>query len=183
MDVHTYIFYSTLIHPSLTKRTPSQLQATIVYSRSILHKNPLIISLVTDFSLNIIFNTEISLSPSDSPSLSALNSPSYLFRHYRPDSIHTGISIDILYKFTLTITNITKHILKYIHSESLSYDISSKFFRTFNVTLFYRPPSNTMIPFPNKHIIFLTKISSNTILLGDFNMPFIPQGGYLWLIF
>ena len=72
-----------------------------------------------------------------------------------------------MYKSTLVITNVTKH--KFTHSEAISCANSSKFAGTLNVSLYYRPASNTISSFLDELALLLPNISSNTILLEDFN--------------
>ena len=62
-----------------------------------------------------------------------------------------------------------------IITKILAVPFSSPYARTFNVSLFYRPPSNTILPFLEELALFLPSISNNTILLGDFNIPTLPQ--------
>ena len=128
---------------------------------------------MTDHDLDILFITETWLSPNDSPHIAALNTPPYCFIHNPHDSSHPGGGTGILYKYSLTISNISYH--SFSHSEVLSFAISSPFSRTFNTTLFYRPPSPSIDPFLDEFRLFLQTISPNTIILGDFNFPNPPS--------
>ena len=128
---------------------------------------------MTDYDLDILFITETWLSPLDSPLIAALNTPPYCFIHNPRDSPHPGGGTGILYKSSLTISNISYH--SFSHSEALSCAISSPFSRTFNTTLFYRPPSPSIDPFLDEFHLFLHIISPNTIILGDFNFPNPPS--------
>ena len=127
---------------------------------------------MTDHDLDILFITETWLSPLDSPYIAALNTPPYCFIHNHCDSPHPGGGTGILYKSSLTISNISYHSIS--HSEALSCAISSPFSRTFNTTLFYRPPSPSIDPFLDEFRLFLHTISPNTIILGDINFPNPP---------
>ena len=128
---------------------------------------------MTDHDLDILFIIETRLSPQDSPHIAALNTPPYCFIHNPRDSPHPGGGTGILYKSSLTISNISYH--SFSHSEALSCAISSPFSRTFNTTLFYRPPSPSIDPFLDEFRLFLHTISPNTIILGDFNFPNPPS--------
>ena len=128
---------------------------------------------MTDHELDILFITETWLSPLDSPHLAALNTPPYCFIHNPRDSPHPGGGTGILYKSSLIISNISYH--SFSHSEALSCAISSPFSRTFNITLFYRPPSPSIDPFLDEFRLFLHTIFPNTIILGDFNFPNPPS--------
>ena len=103
-------------------------------ARSLRNKIPSLISLMTDHDLDILFITETWLSPLDSPHIAALKTPPYCFIHNPHDSPHPGGVIGILYKSSLTISNISYH--SFSHSEALGCAISSPFSRTFNTTLF-----------------------------------------------
>ena len=128
---------------------------------------------MTDYNLDILFITETWLSPLDSPHIVALNTPSYQFIHNPRNSPHPGGGTGILHTSTLTLSNISHH--SFSHSEALSCAISSPFSRTFNTTLFYRPPSPSIDPFLDEFRLFLHTISPNTIILGDFNFPNPPS--------
>ena len=127
---------------------------------------------MTDHDLDILFITETCLSLLDSPPIAALNTPPYCLIHNLRDSPHPGGRSGILYKSSLTISNIISLVLP---SEALSCVISSPFSRTFNTTLFYRPPSPSIDPFLDEFRLFLHTISPNTIILGDFNFPDPPS--------
>ena len=128
---------------------------------------------MTDYNLYILFITETWLSPLDSPLIATLNSPPYQFIHNPRDSPHPGGGTGILYKSTLTLSNISHH--SFLHSEALSCAISSPFSRTFNISLFYRPPSPSINLFLDEFRLFLHSISPTTIILGDFNIPNPPM--------
>ena len=129
---------------------------------------------MTDHDLDILFITETWLSPLDSPHISALNTPPYCFIHNPRDSPHPGGGTGILYKYSLTISNISYQ--SFSHSEALSCAISSPFSRAFN-TLFYRPPSPSIDPFLDEFRLFLHTISPNTIILGDSTSLTHPRPG------
>ena len=78
-----------------------------------------------------------------------------------------------IYKSSLIISNISYH--SFSHSEALSCVISSPFSRTFNISLFYRPTSPTINSFLDEFSLFRPTITSNTIILGDFNIPNPPM--------
>ena len=128
---------------------------------------------MTDYNLDILFITETWLSPLDSPLIATLNSPPYQFIHNPRDSPHPGGGTGILYKSTLTLSNISHH--SFLHSEALSCAISSPFSRTFNISLFYRPPSPSINLFLDEFRLFLHSISPTTIIQGDFNIPNPPM--------
>ena len=138
-------------------------------ARSLRNKIPSVISLMTDHDLDILFITETWLSTLDSSHITALNTPPYCFIHNPRDSPHPGGGTGILYKYSLTISNMSYH--SFSHSETLSCAISLPFSRTFNTTLFYRHPSLSIDPFLDEFRLFLHTISPNTIILGDFNFP------------
>ena len=56
-------------------------------------------------------------------------------------------------------------------SEALSCAISSPFSHTFNISLFYLTTSPNINSFLDKFSLFIPTITSNTIILGDFNIP------------
>ena len=64
--------------------------------------------------------------------------------------------------------NISYH--SFSHSEALSCAFSSPFSRIFNMSLFYRPTSPIINSFLDEFSLFLPTITSNTIILGDFNI-------------
>ena len=94
------------------------LNAALINARSLRNKIPSVISLMTDHDLDIHFITETWLSPMDSPHITALNTPPYCFIHNPRDSPHHGGGTGILYKSSLTISNISYHSFSY--SEALS---------------------------------------------------------------
>ena len=102
-----------------------------------------------------------------------LTPPPLLFHQNHRDSPHSGGGTGILYKSSLTISNISYH--SFSDSEAISCAISSPFSRAFNTTLFYRPPSPSIDPFLDEFRLFLHTISPNTIILGDFNFPNPPS--------
>ena len=155
---------STFSVPPPNRSSPL-LQADLVNSRSVRNKTPLIISLMSDISLDALFITETWLSPIDTPRIAELNYPPYMFIHHPRDSINPGGGIGIMYKSTLVITNVTKH--KFTHSEAISCAISSKFARTFKVPVLQT--TNTISSFLDELALLLPNISLNTILLEDFN--------------
>ena len=128
---------------------------------------------MTDHDLDILFITESWLSPLVSPHIAALNTPHYCFIHNPCDSHHPGGDTGILYKYSLTISNISYNWFS--HSEALSYAIISPFSRTFNTTLFYRSPSPSIDSFLDEFRLFLHTISPNNIILGAFNFPNPPS--------
>ena len=93
----------------------------------------------------------------------------YCFIHNTRDSSHPGGGTGILYKSSLTISNISYH--SFSHSEALSCAISSHFSHTYNISLFYRHTSPNINLFLDEFSLFLPTITSNTIILGDFNIP------------
>ena len=138
------------------------LNAALINARSLRNKIPSVISLMTDLDFNILHHRNLAISYH----IAALYTPPYCFIHNPRDSPHPGGGTGIIYKSSLTISNISYH--SFSHSESLNCAISSPFSRTFNTTLFYRPPSPSIDP-------FLHTISPNTIILGDFNFTNPPS--------
>ena len=126
-----------------------------------------------DHDIDILFIIESWLSPLDSPHIAALNTPPYCLIHNPRDSPHPGGGTGILYKSSLTISNISYY--SFSHSESLSCAISSPFSRTFNISLIYRLTSPNINLFLDEFSLFLPTITSNTIILGDFNIPNPPM--------
>ena len=173
LSFHSLPFTHTIPPPLPTINHPPphliSLNAALINARSLRNKFPSVISLMTDHNLDILFIIETWLSPLDSPHLVALNTPPYCFIHNPRDSPHPGGGIGILYKSSLTISNISYH--SFSHSEALSSAISSPFSRNFNISLFYRPTSPNINLFLGEFSLFLPTITSNTIILGDFNIP------------
>ena len=136
-------FTYTITPPLPTTNHPPphliSLNVALINSRSLRNKIPSVISLMNDHNLDILFFTDTWLSPLDFPHLASHNTPPYFFIHNPRDSPHPGGGTGILYKSYLTISNISYH--SFSHSEALICAISSPFSRTFNHTLFYRPPS------------------------------------------
>ena len=141
-------------HHSTLPDLPISLNAALINARSVRNKIPSIISLMTDYNLDILFITETWLSPLDSPHIAALNTPSYQFIHNPRNSPHPGGGTGILHTYTLTLSNISHH--SFSHSEALSCAISSPFSRTFNTTLFYRPPSPSIDTFLDEFRLYPT---------------------------
>ena len=128
---------------------------------------------MTDHDLNILFITETWLYPIDFPYIAAFNTPPYCFIHNPHNSPHPGGGTGLLYKYSLIISNISYH--SFSHSEALSCAISSPFSRTFNIFLFYRPTSPTINSFLDELSLFKPTITSNIIILSDFNIPNPPM--------
>ena len=93
--------------------------------------------------------------------------------HNPRDSPHPGGGTGILYKSSLTIFNISYYLFS--HSEALICAISSPFSRTFNISLFYCPTSPNINLILYEFSLFLPTITSNIIILGDFNIPNPPM--------
>ena len=152
-------------------------KSALINSRSVRNKSPLFISFISDNDIDIFLITETWLSSDVSPIIASLNDKppyiinKYLFKHYPRDSINYSGGIGIPYKSTLIISNIDNH--NFVHSEELSCSISPPYFRTFNDILFYRPSSPSPVPFI-EFSLFLSKITPSSIILGDFNIPFLP---------
>ena len=80
------------------------------------------------------------------------------------------------HRTTLQIfSNYLQHFLSFSHSEDLSYAINSPFSRTFNISFFHSPTSSTINSFLDEFNLFIPTINSNTIILGDFNIPNTPM--------
>ena len=124
---------------------------------------------MTDHDLDIVCITETCLSPLDFPHIAALNTPLYCFIHNHRDSPQPDGGTRIMYISSLTISNISYH--SFSHSEALS----SPYSRTFNISLFYRPTSPNINLFLDGFSLFLHTITSNTTILGDFNIPNPPM--------
>ena len=122
---------------------------------------------MTDHDLDILFITETWLYPLDSPHIAALNTPPTVSF----TTLATG-GTRILYKSSLTISNISYY--PFSHSQALSCAISSPLSRTFNISLFYRPTSPNINLFLDEYRLLLPTTTSNTIILGDFNIPNPP---------
>ena len=156
----------SLPHPSIQLTIPSRLtslNAALINARSLRNKTPSIISLMTDHDLVILFIAVTWLSPLDSPHIAAINTPPYCFIQNPRDSPHPGGGTGLFYKSSLTISNISYH--SFSHSEALSCAISSPFFRTFNISIFYRPTSPTINSLVGECSLFIPTITSNTIYL------------------
>ena len=106
--------------PTINQSPPHliSLNAALINARSLRNKIPSVISLMTDHDLDILFITETWLSPLDSPHIAALKTPPYCFIHNPRDSPYPGDGTGLLYKSSLTISNISYHSLS--HSEALS---------------------------------------------------------------
>ena len=124
-----------------------------------------------DHNLDLLFITETWLTTNDSPIIAALNTPPYLFTHLIRDSNNFGGGIGILHRSTLNVSAVLD--LHHSHSESLTCSISPPRSHTFNIALFYRPPSISITSFIDEFRSFALQISPNTIVLGDFNIPLI----------
>ena len=124
---------------------------------------------MTDHDLDILLITEIWLSPLDSYHIISLNTPPYCFIHNPRDSPHPDGGTGILYKYSLTISNIYYH--SFSNSEALSCPISSPVSRTFNIFLLYRPTSPNINLFLDEFSLCIPTITSNTIIIGDSNIP------------
>ena len=161
--------------PTINHSPPhlTSLNAALINARSLRNNIPNVISLMTDNDLYILFTTETWLSPLDPPHIAALNISPYCFIHNHRYSPHPGGGTVILYKSSLTISNISYY--SFSNSEALSYTTSSPFSRTFNISLFYRPTSPNINLFLDEFNLFLPTITSNTFILGDFNIPNPPM--------
>ena len=118
---------------------------------------------MTEHDFDILFITETWLSSLDSPHIAALNTPPYCFIHNPHYYPHPGGGTGLLYKYSLTISNISYN--SYSHSEALSCAISSPFYRTFIISIFYRHTSPNINLFLDEFSLFLPTIFSNTIIL------------------
>ena len=124
---------------------------------------------MTDHCLDILFITETWLLPHDSPIIAELNTPPYMFMHLPRNSVNHGGGQGILYNSILNVSDF--HDNKFTYSESFSCSISAPRSYTFNVTLFYKPPSTIIPGFIDEFRSFATSVSANNIILGDFNIP------------
>ena len=96
----------------------------------------------------------------------------YCFIHNPRNYPHPDGGTGLLYKSSLIISIYSYH--SFSNSEALSYAISLPFSRTFNISLFYRPTSPNINLFHDEFSLFLPTIISDTIILGDFNIPNPP---------
>ena len=123
---------------------------------------------MTDNDLKILSITETWLSPLDSPHIAALNT--LLLLNSQPSRLSPSLWRQrTTLESSLIISNSSYH--SFSHSEALSCPISSPFSRTFNISLFYHPISPNINSFLDEFSLFLLTITSNTIILGDFNIP------------
>ena len=56
------------------------------------------------------------------------------------------------------------------HSEAFTCSISPPHFKTFNISLFYRPPSSSIPLFLSEFYSFTHLMSESNIIIGDFNI-------------
>ena len=154
-----------------TPRTTSapDINASLINARSIRNKVTDVISFLSHNDIDSLFITETWLMHNDSPIIASLNTPPYLLSNLPRNSSNPGGGIGIIYKSTLKLSDVVD--LLHTHSESITCSISSPRFQTFNIAIFYRPPSSSLTSFLEEFQTFASQISPNTIVLGDFNVP------------
>ena len=107
--------------------------------------------------------------PDDIPLISSLNTGPYSFSHLpRRNTNNYGGGIGIIFKSSLHVSPLRDH--NNDHSEAFTCSISPPYSKTFNISLFYRPPSSSIPLFLSEFYSFTHLMSESNIILGDFNI-------------
>lgn len=134
-----------------------------------LDKPSCLVELIADYSLDILALTETWLS-SDSPSemLKSLTPPNYTLINH-PRSTGRGGGIAVVFRSYLKISKITLPLYNTFEILGLKLCVKSC---SYNIFIFYRPPSSSMSVFLDEFASFLTDVSASgdLILSGDFNI-------------
>ena len=172
LTIHTLQSPSTLLtplSPSSSERHNCLLKSALLNTCSIRNKIPLILELAVEHDLDLIFITETWIMPDDIPLISSLNTGPYSFSHLPRRNTHNyGGGIGIIFKSSLHVFPLRDH--NNDHSESFTCSISPPHSKTFNISLFYRPPSSSIPLFLSEFYSFTHLMSESNIIIGDFNI-------------
>ena len=103
------------------------------------------------------------------PLISSLNTVLYSFSHLLRRNTHNyGEGIGIIYKSSLVVSHLRDHT--HDHSKAFTCSISPPHPKTFNISLFYRPPSSSIPLFLSEFYSFTHLMSESNIIIGDFNI-------------
>ena len=172
LTIHTLQSPSTLLtplSPSSPERHNCLIKSALLNTCSIRNKIPLILELAAEHDLDLIFITETWIMPDDIPLISSLNTGPYSFSHLpRRNTNNYGGGIGIIFKSSLHVSPLRDH--NNDHSEAFTCSISPPYSKTFNISLFYRPPSSSIPLFLSEFYSFTHLMTQSNIIIGDFNI-------------
>ena len=159
----------TPLSPSSSERHNCLIKSALLNPCSSRKKIPLILELAAEYDLDLIFITETWIMPNDISLISSLNTGPYTFSHLPRRNTHNyGGGIGIIYKSSLHVSPLRGY--NNDHSDAFTLSISPPYSKTFNISLFYRPPSSSIPLFLSEFYSFTHIMSESNIIIGTFNI-------------